>query len=122
VGKAPPPKSVVEEVQLHLAGTGASNPQLSPPPQGSCPCPRIFQQVCASNGVTYDNSCLAACAGSVIVADGPCPTDGSQPDTGRGFACITLYAPVCGLDGQTYDNSCVAEKGGGTKVAHNGAC
>lgn len=33
-----------------------------PASEGDCPCPRLLDPVCASNGRTYDNDCLFECA------------------------------------------------------------
>ncbi|RLA63728.1 MAG: hypothetical protein DRQ88_11190 [Epsilonproteobacteria bacterium] len=65
----------------------------------SCKCTREFKQVCGKNNITYNNSCLAECAGVKFKA-GACPTENC--------ICTMQYVPVCGSDGKTYSNSCNA--------------
>lgn len=42
-------------------------------PVGSGICPEVYRPVCACNGVTYPNSCLAEGAGQAILHDNECP-------------------------------------------------
>lgn len=43
----------------------------------ACPCSRIYAPVCGCNNKTYDNSCMAECAGIKTYTKGTCPTSGS---------------------------------------------
>jgi hypothetical protein len=39
---------------------------------GQCKCPRYLRRVCGANGQTYNNDCLAKCAGTDVVSQGEC--------------------------------------------------
>jgi hypothetical protein len=39
---------------------------------GPVACPMIFAPVCGVNGLTYDNSCIAAAEGWLVDHQGPC--------------------------------------------------
>jgi hypothetical protein len=114
-------------------------------------CPMLYKPVCACDGNTYGNYCLAASAGWSVSSDGACATEpakcggiagltcadgefchfeestscGSGDQMGTCEAtpdvCPMIVAPVCGCDGNTYGNYCHAEQAG-TSVASTGAC
>lgn len=78
-----------------------------------CGCPFSYEPVCWNN-VTYDNECLAICAGGTVgtIEPGACGTCG----------CPTTYDPVC-ANGTTYDNECLAIcDGADPAVIVAGAC
>lgn len=41
-----------------------------------CTCPDIYAPVCAGDGRTYGNRCLAECAGAIVAYDGECRVEG----------------------------------------------
>lgn len=52
-------------------------PPISTQPAGTydpsaCVCSQIYQPVCATNGITYPNSCYARCAGQTVLGQGTC--------------------------------------------------
>ncbi len=115
---------------------------------GQCQTPPIicmpdWDPVCACDGVTYDNPCLAAHAGESIDYAGECIPAGCQSSadcneseycakevgdcdgTGhcepRPGGCIPSGETVCGCDGETYEDVCYAALAG-VSVAHDGPC
>lgn len=64
-----------------------------------------------SDGQTYNNQCLAECAGASVV---PCSNVSgrnllsTQTTTAQVCACPRIYKPVCGANGRVYDNECIA--------------
>src|SRR4030095_1572602 len=77
----------------------------------ACACPETHDPVCAADGVTYDNSCWAECAGTRATHSGFCSSDG-------GCSCSKQGMPVCGSDRKTYPNACLANCAG-VSVIHN---
>ncbi|CAK4179095.1 unnamed protein product [Aphanomyces euteiches] len=100
-----------------VAGVAAAQCELG--------CTDIVDYVCASDGLTYNNSCLAkvaACSQKkniTVVSKGECKTCGQA-------ACTKIYNPVCGSDGTTFDNECLLKIASCTntsiKLASNGTC
>lgn len=54
------------------------------PQSEDCLCPAIDEPVCGEDGVTYANSCSAACEGVEVAQDGPCDGDGDDDDSANG--------------------------------------
>jgi hypothetical protein len=73
------------------AGSGGGVP-VTPPP-GSCLCTAVVDPVCAVDGKTYDNTCLATCHGVAVAYKGPC-TDAATDTSADG-------AVVCAPPGVT---------------------
>ena len=71
-------------------------------------CDKLFDPVSCTDGKTYNNACLAECAGQTQ-CQSPC-------------ACPKIIDPVTCGDGQTYSNLCVAECSGQTACQSQCAC
>lgn len=116
-----PPPTTPEPIRPTVGPTGPAGPAAGP-----CNCPRDYRPVCGSDMTTYNNACLAGCAG-VPFLSGPCPTfggiggaaaaDDDEEDDPRGSSqdpivsscpCPRLFLPVCGIDGRRYASACHA--------------
>ena len=98
----------------------------------ACQCPDDYEPVCAANGSTYGNDCLARCDDTESIYQGHCDNGLCSPiecnltcDTGFALdnagceicrcqnvspcSCSEIYSPVCGADGRTYANPCIAD-------------
>jgi len=108
--------------------------------QSRCACSRVYEPVCGVDGQSYDNACVAACAGIDVVKLGRCceavPCSQSCP---MGYArdvdgcllcecantpscvCTDLHNPVCGLWAggvqADYANACLALCAGAQEVS-----
>jgi hypothetical protein len=67
-----------------------------------CICPQIYNPV-VIDGVTYGNSCIAACKGKTVPIN---PTPPTPPPIGNKDR-ICMQVIVCGSDGNNYNNSCL---------------
>ncbi|PNH06830.1 Serine protease inhibitor dipetalogastin, partial [Tetrabaena socialis] len=85
--------------------------------QADCACPKnaAGKQICGSDGQTYNNDCLAACAGASVAHEGQCAADCTTT------VCSSIYAPVCGTNGKTYSSACIANCAK-VDVASKGEC
>jgi len=77
-------------------------------------CEDIIEFVCACDGKTYDNKCLAEKAGVLSWREGECAPCVLEGRNGS-IACPTHWDPVCGCDGKTYGNDCEAAGYGVTR-------
>lgn len=80
-----------------------------------CICPTVYSPVVV-NGVTYGNSCLAACAGAIAPPNPPRPPKPPIGDRDR----VCLQVITCGSDGNTYPDSCLPA--GVYPVRNGGSC
>ena len=111
------------------------------PADGKCKsaCPKIFSQVCGSNGKTYNNLCmleLDSCRKQeqvTAVYAGKCREDTETPvleNEKDEPACIQpcekVFSPVCGSDKISYGNMCLLNNAmcsdTSLQLAYNGPC
>ncbi|MEM6513106.1 MAG: Kazal-type serine protease inhibitor, partial [Pseudomonadota bacterium] len=76
-------------------------------------CTQEYRPVCAEDGQTYSNACVAEAAGATVAFEGVCNAE--QTDCGADID------PVCGVDGNTYANECFARTAG-VSIAGLGEC
>jgi hypothetical protein len=102
---------------LVLASCGADfNKNKKPLPVESpltaqCSCAMTYEPICGSNGVTYDNVCIAGCFNATQVKQGSCTCSPTKD--------------VCGDDGVTYkecDAQDLIAKGMLTKITSFADC
>jgi hypothetical protein len=75
-------------------------------------CPKVFDQVCGKDGVTYGNECRMNARQIALAYKGPCrpPSKSWAPSVGIALPscdCTLDFNPVCTMQGITYENNCV---------------
>ena len=117
--------SVVEQCKGNCPCRSTTPPP--PPPPTSSPCQQICSQcnkfpppgneVCASDGLTYADSCALLCAscnnpvpGLVEDCKGVCPCAQPPPPDPCVRNCNNTFELACGSDGLTYPSVCVLEQ------------
>lgn len=84
----------------------------APKEKKTCQCSFRFSPVCATDFVTYQDSCVMKCAGARFKNEGSCL---------RKCGCSNINKPVCGIDRKTYKNECELKCEGVLKL-HDGDC
>lgn len=74
----------------------------------SCKCvePKPGQEVCGSDGKTYDSNCYLFCTGLHRNENESCLTKVSDGKCASECICNDACSHVCGSNGQTYGNDC----------------
>lgn len=98
--------------RISSGACGATN-FVPPTMEISCPCtPFSFQPVCGQDNVTYQNKCVALCAGVLVEAQNACL---------RPCGCTAVDKKVCSTELETFQNDCLLKCKGKTKL-YEGAC
>merc|ERR1739847_209260 len=119
-GRSPPSEEMLSLFNLELSREDCA----------SAMCPRHYNPVCASNGVTFGNECtfrVARCDEPELLAVslGPCAaTTTATPCQWK--MCSREYRPVCGNNGVTYPTKCILEneqcENSELKMEYTGEC
>ncbi len=80
---------------------------------GNCGCPYTLAPVCGTDGITYNNACLARCTGVTISYPGACTCNTGCPEN---------EDPVCTPEGITYDCGVREAFCNGRRGVESGAC
>ena len=100
-----------DETERQTENKGIAEDRKKNPDRSNCICPAVYDPV-VINGVTYSNSCEAACQGVTVPSNPVKP----QPPEDR----ICLQVITCGSDGNTYPTSCLPV--GVYPVKRGGSC
>lgn len=75
-------------------------------------CTMDYRPVCACDGKTYSNACVAEKSGVLKYTPGECDKCIDPTKITKDQACTKEFRPVCGCNGVTYGNKCMAENAG----------